>query len=216
MRRANGAHVQGGHVLNVTFYRPPTKLLEGAELDRKTRDAEWSTLMRAAIAGDEAAYRKLLADLSRFLRGVMRRGFAGVGIARDDVEDVVQDVLLAIHLKRHTWDPAMPLGPWVLAIARNKMIDGLRRRGRRPEVAIDLQQFDIEGEDQQASIDAHDVQRVLSGLSERNRDIVQSISIDGRSARDVADRLGMTEVAVRVALHRSLKTLADTYQEKAE
>jgi RNA polymerase sigma-70 factor (ECF subfamily) len=210
------ARIQGGHVLNVTFYRPPTKLLEGAELDRKTRDAEWSTLMRAALAGDEAAYRKLLDDLSRFLRGVVRRGFAGVGIARDDVEDVVQDVLLAIHLKRHTWDPAMPLGPWVLAIARNKMIDGLRRRGRRPEVAIDLQQFDIEGEDQQASIDAHDVQRVLSGLSERNRDIVQSISIDGHSARDVADRLGMTEVAVRVALHRSLKTLADTYQEKVE
>jgi RNA polymerase sigma-70 factor (ECF subfamily) len=210
------ARIQGGHVLNVTFYRRPTKLLEGAELDRKTRDAEWSTLMRAALAGDEAAYRKLLDNLSRFLRGVVRRGFAGVGIARDDVEDVVQDVLLAIHLKRHTWDPAMPLGPWVLAIARNKMIDGLRRRGRRPEVAIDLQQFDIEGEDQQASIDAHDVQRVLSGLSERNRDIVQSISIDGHSARDVADRLGMTEVAVRVALHRSLKTLADTYQEKVE
>jgi RNA polymerase sigma-70 factor (ECF subfamily) len=172
--------------------------------------------MRAAIAGDEAAYRMLLADLSRLLRGVVRRGFAGVGVARDDVEDVVQEVLLAIHLKRHTWDPSMPLGPWVLAIARNKMIDDLRRRGRRPEVSIDLTQFDIEGEDQQASIDAHDVARVLNGLSQRNREIVQAISIDGHSARDVADRLGMTEVSVRVALHRSLKTLADTYQEKVQ
>lgn len=185
-------------------------------MDRKARDAEWSELMRAAIAGDEAAYRKLLEDLSRLLRGVVRRGFAGVGVARDDVEDVVQDVLLAIHLKRHTWDPTMPLGPWVLAIARNKMIDDLRRRGRRPEVPLDLTQFDIEGGDQQASIDAHDVSRVLNGLSERNREIVQAISIDGHSARDVADRLGMTEVAVRVALHRSLKALADTYQEKAQ
>jgi RNA polymerase sigma-70 factor (ECF subfamily) len=172
--------------------------------------------MRVAIAGDEAAYRKLLEDLSHLLRGVVRRGFAGVGVARDDVEDVVQEVLLAIHLKRHTWDPAMPLGPWVLAIARNKMIDDLRRRGRRPEVPIDLTQFDIEGDDQQASIDAQDVARILNGLSERNRDIVRSISIDGHSARDVADRLGMTEVAVRVALHRSLKALADTYQEKAQ
>lgn len=172
--------------------------------------------MRAAIAGDEASYRKLLEDLSRMLRGIVRRGFAGVGVARDDVEDVVQDVLLAIHLKRHTWDPTMPLGPWLLAIARNKMIDDLRRRGRRPEVPLDLTQFDIEGGDQQASIDAHDVSRVLNGLSERNREIVQAISIDGHSARDVADRLGMTEVAVRVALHRSLKALADTYQEKAQ
>lgn len=108
----------------------------------------------------------------------------------------------------------MPLGPWVSAIARNKMIDDLRRRGRRPEVAVDLTEFDIEGEDQQSSIDARDVDRILDGLSDKNRDIVRSISIDGHSARDVAERLGMTEVAVRVALHRSLKALAETYQEK--
>lgn len=170
--------------------------------------------MRAAMRGNETAYQKLLGELSRALRGVIRRGFSGVGIARDDVEDVVQDVLLAIHLKRHTWDQTKPLGPWVLAIARNKMIDDLRRRGRRKEVAVDLSVVEFEGEDSQSSIDAHDVNRVLDGLSERNRDIVRSISIDGQAARDVADRLGMSEVAVRVALHRSLKALSDTYQEK--
>jgi RNA polymerase sigma-70 factor (ECF subfamily) len=170
--------------------------------------------MRAAIAGDESSYRKLLMELSQVLRGIVRRGFAGVGVPRENVEDVVQDVLLAIHLKRHTWDRAMPLGPWVSAIARNKMIDDLRRRGRRQEVAIDLTEFDIPGEDQQASIDARDVDRILAALSDKNRDIVRSISIDGHSARDVAERLGMSEVAVRVALHRSLKSLAETYQEK--
>ena len=172
--------------------------------------------MRAAIAGDEGAYRKLLEDLAHVLRGVVRRGFASVGVARNDVEDVVQDVLLAIHLKRHTWDSSMPLGPWVLAIARNKMIDDFRRRGRRPEVPVDLTEVEFEGEDQQAAIDAHDVARVLNGLSKRNREIVQAISIDGHSARDVAERLGMSEIAVRVALHRSLKSLADTYQEKTK
>jgi RNA polymerase sigma-70 factor (ECF subfamily) len=172
--------------------------------------------MRAAIAGDEGAYRRLLEDLSHVLRGVIRRGFAATSVARNDVEDVVQDVLLAIHLKRHTWDSSMPLGPWVLAIARNKMIDDFRRRGRRPEVPVDLTEFEFEGEDQQAAIDAHDVARVLNGLSKRNREIVQAISIDGHTARDVADRLGMSEVAVRVALHRSLKSLADTYQEKTK
>jgi RNA polymerase sigma-70 factor, ECF subfamily len=170
--------------------------------------------MRAAMAGDETAYRKLLTELSHVLRGIVRRGFAGVGVPRDDVEDVVQDVLLAIHLKRHTWDRAMPLGPWISAIARNKMIDDLRRRGRRQEVAIDLTEFDIAGDDQQSSIDARDVDRILDTLSEKNRDIVRGIAIDGRSAREVADRLGMSEVAVRVALHRSLKTLSETYQEK--
>src|SRR6185312_16352762 len=98
MRRAMAA-LQARHCLDVTFYRPPTKIPEGADLDRKARDAEWSMLMRAAIAGDEAAYRVLLEKLSQLLRGIVRRGFAGVGVARDDVEDVVQDVLLAIHLK---------------------------------------------------------------------------------------------------------------------
>jgi RNA polymerase sigma-70 factor (ECF subfamily) len=169
--------------------------------------------MRAAIGGDEAAYRQLLADLSRALRAVVTRGFAGIGVARDDVEDVVQDVLLAVHLKRHTWDPTKPLGPWLMAIARNKMIDDLRRRGRRAEVAIDGLLEHLEAGGQDDSIHAYDAGRVLDGLSSRNREIVRSITIDGHSARDVADRLGMSEVAVRVALHRSLKALAETYQE---
>jgi RNA polymerase sigma-70 factor (ECF subfamily) len=94
------------------------------------------------------------------------------------------------------------------------MIDELRRRRRRPEVNVDLSEFDFEGGDQQASIDAHDLARVLKRLPDRNREIVRSMSIDGHSARDVAARLGMTEVSVRVTLHRSLKTLANTYLEK--
>ncbi len=178
----------------------------------KAQDEEWSSLMRAAIGGDEAAYKRLLASLSRALRGVVRRGFAGVGTARDDVEDVVQDVLLAIHLKRHTWDQSKPLGPWIIAIARNKMIDDLRKRGRRGEVAIDGLLETLESGGGEDAIVAHDLGKVLGGLSERNRDIVRSISIDGHSARDVAERLGMSEVAVRVSLHRSLKALSDTFR----
>lgn len=170
--------------------------------------------MRAALAGDEQAYRGLLSELSRALRGLVRKGFSGVGVPRDDVEDVVQDVLLAIHLKRHTWDTEKPLGPWVIAIARNKMIDDLRRRGRRQEVSADLLEEYLEAEDKGSGLDAHDVALVLGKLSERNREIVRAVSIEGHSAREVADRLNMSEVAVRVALHRSLKTLADTYQEK--
>jgi RNA polymerase sigma-70 factor (ECF subfamily) len=93
------------------------------------------------------------------------------------------------------------------------MIDDLRRRGRRAEVAIDGLLEHLEAGGQDDSIHAYDAGRVLDGLSSRNREIVRSITIDGHSARDVADRLGMSEVAVRVALHRSLKALAETYQE---
>jgi RNA polymerase sigma-70 factor (ECF subfamily) len=169
--------------------------------------------MRAAIAGDNASYQRLLTDLSQALRAIVRRGFSGASVNGGDVEDVVQEVMLAVHLKRHTWDQTKPIGPWVIAIARNKMIDELRRRGRKGEVPIEGMLDQLEAAGQDDAIYAHDVARVLDKLPERNRDIVRSMTIDGQSARDVAERLGMTEVAVRVSLHRSLKTLAQTYSE---
>ena len=183
-------------------------------MDRKTRDSEWSDLMRASIAGDSATYKRLLADLSRTLRSTVRRGFAGAGVSPNDVEDVVQEVVLAIHMKRHTWDQSKPIGPWVMAIARNKLIDDLRRRGRRTEVSIDGMLDSLEAGGQEDAIYASDLRKVLKGLNDRQRDIVQAIAVDGHTAKDVADRLGMTEVAVRVALHRCLKNLSQTYQER--
>lgn len=170
-------------------------------------------MMRAAIGGDDAAYRRLLTELSRALRTTVHRGFGGVSARPNEVEDVVQEVMLAIHLKRHTWDQSKPIGPWIMAIARNKMIDDLRRKGRRTEVPIDGMLETLEAGGHEDAIHAYDAGRVLNGLNGRNREIVQAITIDGHSALDVANKLGMTEVAVRVALHRSLKTLADTYQE---
>ncbi|MFT3732110.1 MAG: sigma-70 family RNA polymerase sigma factor [Hyphomicrobium sp.] len=189
--------------------------MASAILDRKARDLEWSRLMRAAIGGDQAAYRRLLEELLHALRKMVRRGFGGVGISPNDIEDVVQEILLAIHLKRHTWDPSMPLTPWIAAIARNKMIDDLRRRRRRPEIAADLTDLDLGREDHQGSIAAYDLVIVLKKLPDRSRDIVRSVSIDGHSAREVATRLGMTEVAVRVVFHRSLKILTQWSSEAA-
>src|SRR5262249_48105082 len=93
--------------------------------------------MRAAMTGDAAAYNRLLTSLTPAIRSVGRGGLARAGLVVEDAEDVVQETLLAIHLKRHTWDPSMPLGPWVRAIARNKLIDAMRRRGRRAQVPID-------------------------------------------------------------------------------
>ncbi|HMN38132.1 MAG TPA: sigma-70 family RNA polymerase sigma factor [Hyphomicrobium sp.] len=178
------------------------------------RDSEWSQLMRAAMNGDDGSYRSFLTDVSRALRAIVRRGLGATDIAGSDAEDVVQEVILAIHMKRHTWDQTKPIGPWIIAIARNKMIDEIRRRGRRPEVPIDGLLEILEAPGQDDAINAYDAARVLDGLTGRARDIVKSIAIDGQSAREVAGRLGMSEVAVRVQLHRSLKSLADTYQQK--
>ena len=101
------------------------------------KDRIWAGWMRAANAGDEIAYRRLLEALAPLLRQVVRHGFTRYGFGNCDVEDVVQETLLAIHLKRQTWDEDEAITPWVTAIARHKLIDSLRRRGRHVEIPID-------------------------------------------------------------------------------
>jgi RNA polymerase sigma-70 factor (ECF subfamily) len=169
-------------------------------------------LMRAAIAGDGNAYHRLLQSLSNSLRAAVRRGFAQAGAAPNDVEDVIQETLLAIHLKRHTWDPSQPLGPWVRAIARHKLIDSLRRRGRRVEVPIETMLDFLAAEETQGDLDRADAARLVDGLKGRQQSIVRAISLEGQSIREVAQKMGMNEGAVRVALHRGLKSLATMYR----
>src|SRR6201981_4205137 len=93
--------------------------------------------MRSAISGDSAAYHRLLKPVPPALRAAAPRGLARAGQPVDQSEDIVQDILLAVHLKRHTWDVKAPFAPWLFAIARHKLIDALRRRGRRVFVNID-------------------------------------------------------------------------------
>ena len=175
-------------------------------------DDPWSRMMRASIGGDEAAYRRLLEDVGRSVRAMARAAFARARGGDADVEDAVQETLLAIHLKRHTWDPGQPLAPWVYAVARHKIVDALRRRGRRRAEPIeDFEAFLAapEAEDPHALSDAR---KLLMTLNPRQRDIVTSISLDGQSIAETARRLEMSEVAVRVALHRALKALGAAWR----
>ena len=180
------------------------------------REEEWAALMRAAINGDTDAYRQLLRSLASSLRAVTRRGFAQAGAALNDVEDVVQETLLAIHLKRHTWNSDQPLGPWVRAIARHKLIDALRRRGRHREVPIEAVLDLLAAEEPRSDLDRQDAERLVNDLRGRQQAIVRAISIEGRSIREVAQRLGMNEGAVRVALHRGLKALSAMHRKGHE
>ena len=103
----------------------------------REHEEEWADLMRWGNAGDSGAYRRLLKAVTPVLRAVKRRGLARAGQPVDQSEDIVQEILLAVHLKRHTWDADAPFSPWLFAIARNKLVDALRRRGRRIFVNID-------------------------------------------------------------------------------
>lgn len=172
------------------------------------REVHWSGLMRAANAGDAAAYGRFLQALAPVLRDSIRRGLKRAGLSDADAEDILQETLLAIHLKRHTWHPDAPVGPWVHAIARHKLVDALRRQGRAIHVPIDdFENVLTDGAGEPHTLTA-DVERHLSALSVRQRDVVSAIALDGQSISEAARRLAMSEGAVRVALHRGLAALS--------
>jgi RNA polymerase sigma factor (sigma-70 family) len=179
----------------------------------RANEEEWAVLMRAAISGDSGAYRRFLEQISPVIRAVARRNLSRRGIVSNDAEDVVQETLLAIHLKRETWDSGRPIGPWIAAIARNKLVDALRRRGySRAEVAIDDVIDSLGGKDAGDTPGKDELERMLRKLNERQRSIVRSLSLDGVSVRETARRFNMSEGAVRVTLHRALKALAALYR----
>jgi RNA polymerase sigma-70 factor (ECF subfamily) len=180
-----------------------------------SQENDWAVWMRAAMAGDEGAYRQLLVSLAPRLRAVARSRCRSLGAPEDEIEDLVQEILLTIHLKRGTWDQSRPIGPWVAAITRNKLIDVLRRRGRHITVPIEDFVDSLQAEDQAPELSARDIDTLLARLTPQQREIVRSISLNGSSIRETADRLQMTEGAVRVTLHRALKALAAFYRRSA-
>lgn len=172
--------------------------------------AGWADLMRAAIGGDAEAYERLLRLIAAALRPVVRRGLTRAGRSGADIEDVVQEVLLAVHLKRHTWDATRPIEPWVHAIARYKLVDVLRRRDGNFDLPIEDFSETLAAEEESPSASGREVERHLAQLPAGQRTVVHAVAVEGVSIQEAAERLNMTAGAVRVALHRGLASLAKT------
>ena len=164
-------------------------------------------LLTRALAGDEKAYRVFLTDaaaiLRRFAASRMPQHSAGF-----DLEDLVQEILMAVHAKRHTWRPGEPVAPWLFAIARYKAIDAYRRRGRRIEIDIDAVGDVFEDPSSMPTAVAHDVGRAVASLAGRQQAVVSALSVEGKSISQTASELGMSEGAVRVAFHRGLSAIS--------
>jgi len=170
-------------------------------------EGELKGLMLASLQGDEDAYRNVLSRLGRYLRGYYRARLAARSAA--DVEDLVQETLLAIHVRRHTYDPDQPFTPWVYAIARYKLIDYLRRtRVLIKNVPLeDLKQFATH-DNHLASESSFDLNQLLQRLTPKVRDAIRYVKLDGLSVAEAAARVGMSESAVQVNVHRGIKTLS--------
>ena len=180
-------------------------------------EAELKELMLAGLDGDAIAHRLLLERLAGRLRGFLKSRLARAGRGASEAEDLVQEALMAIHTRRHTYNREEPLTPWVHAIARYKLIDYLRRSHvARPELPLENAEHILSDDDQIGVESAYDLQRLLGKLSDKMRRAIQCVKLDGLSVAETATRCGMSESAVKVNVHRGLKRMASSMRERRE
>lgn len=164
-------------------------------------------LFVAAQEGDADSYRIFLDDVSKHLRAFLRRRLPRL---QDDVEDIVQETLLAVHTKRHLYCVDQPLTAWLYAVARYKMVDFLRAHSRREALNEPLDDYmDIfESTDATASDARRDIRKLLDSLPEKQRVPITFMRLQGMSVAETAALTGLSEAAVKVSVHRGLKALA--------
>ena len=164
-------------------------------------------LLIRGLAGDAPAYHAFLQDLSAHLRAFLRKRLTRLP---DELEDLVQESLLAIHNQRHTYDAGQPLTAWIHAIAKYKLIDMLRRRAKRELLNDPLDdEFDFAmAADTDAADARRDLGKLLAQLPDRQRLPIVHMKLEGLSVAETARRTGMSEAAVKVGVHRGLKALS--------
>jgi RNA polymerase sigma-70 factor (ECF subfamily) len=172
-------------------------------------EAVWSENMRRAQKGDAHAYRELLEAARALITVYASRALARMGIEdRASAEDLVQETLLALHDKRHTYDPAQPFMPWLIAIARYKVIDFGRRKSRdRKAIEFSLIEETLASPVFIEPGTDRDLAALLGTLPERSRRAVTALKLEGLSVAETAAREGASESAIKVTVHRALKTL---------
>ena len=165
--------------------------------------------MTASLDGDAAAYHRLLERLTSHLRAYYRQHFARIGHGPTEAEDLLQEALIAIHTHRHTYDQSQPFTPWIHAIARYKFLDYLRRtKSSFKDLPLENAHELTSNSDMKAVDSGLDLQQLLSKISSKAREAIQYVKLDGLSVSEAAARSGMSESAVKVAVHRGLKALA--------
>lgn len=180
----------------------------------ETREGRWAAAMRAGRQGSRADYELFLVEFSSSLRRIIANQFNSLGLSDGETEDVVQEVLIAVHSRRSRWDDTRPLIPWLNAITRYKIIDLARRLRRIARLQIHLtdqewsELFAADSEQEYQSL--QEIDRLVSRLPGKQQAVLRAVGLQGETPREAARRLGMSEGAVRVAFHRSLKRLASS------
>jgi RNA polymerase sigma-70 factor (ECF subfamily) len=170
---------------------------------------QWSALMLAAQNGDGAAYKKLLTEITPPLKSFLRSRF----FSRDHIDDIVQEILLAIHSARHTYRPEQPFRNWMYGVARHKMIDYMRKWGRQNANEINDDELVTfladKSNNPEEDLSAKDIEQALAKLPEKQREVLLLTKVQGYSMAEAAAKLGMTETAVKVTAHRGYKKMKE-------
>jgi RNA polymerase sigma-70 factor (ECF subfamily) len=175
----------------------------------QTSEPELRALMIGVLEGDARASRALLGDLRLRLTAFFARRLGG---SDAEIDDLVQETLIAVHTRRETYDRKQAFTPWVYAIARYKLVDHFRRTGRRATAPLEDAGMALAVEGGARAVEAQrDVEVALAHLPERARRLLAALKIDGLSVSEAAARFGMSEGAVKVASHRAMKTLAERF-----
>jgi RNA polymerase sigma-70 factor (ECF subfamily) len=160
-----------------------------------------AALMSAAQSGDKEAYRVVLEAVQRWSKQFFR-----YRVAPAIVDDLVQETLLAIHQKRHTYDPLQPFGAWLAAIARYKWADYLREHYRRAEMELPVD-IPLEVAPEEDWYDSFSLHSLLQQLKPAQAAAIRLLKLQGYSVQETARLTGQSEVQVRVNIHRGIKRM---------
>lgn len=178
-----------------------------------TSEASEYALLKKVKVGDKAAFDKVVSPLLPQLLALSRRMLGSVS----EAEDAVQNALASVWLARSKLDPRRPVAAYLTTVTLNKSRDALRRRKLIRFIGIGGSdaELSIADEDPDAATLVADrqvlsiVQQAIDRLPLRLRESLVLVTIEGRSQREVADLLGVSEKTVETRVYRARRRLED-------
>lgn len=179
----------------------------------KYNSHHWQTWMQASLKGDQDAYRLLLSDLKLWLSA-----FYCSRVPACEVDDLVQETLLSIHKKRHTFDPNQSFGPWLTAVAKHRWIDHMRKVGRLNETEFNEADFHETTMEMSHEVEygaERDVLSLLNKIPAAQADVIRLVKLQQLSLKEASDQTGHSVPSIKVMIHRGMKKLQKAAKKQA-
>lgn len=173
------------------------------------RDKQWDLWAAEAQTGDKKSYRKLLQDITPFIKSVVYGSLANP----DWVDDLTQNILMSVHKSLNTYSPDRAFKPWLMAIINFRHKDFLRAHyAKKHDMQAPFDEAMLEKQYVTNPTNAgeyKDIEKALSDLPAKQRKVFQLMKIEGYTAKEVAEKMDMSVSAVKVSSHRTTNKLKE-------